>query len=105
MTSVGFESTISAGERPKTYALDRAATETGIDDIIMFVIFSDGLVCKCTVFLFDTSIYLLTGIRLSPGGSSTVHIYTQTIHRTIQNKQYIQQHNNFGRERAVPRLG
>jgi hypothetical protein len=26
---VGFEPTISAGERPQTYALDRAATETG----------------------------------------------------------------------------
>jgi len=25
-------------------------------------------------------IYLLTAIGLSPGGSSTVHIYTQTIH-------------------------
>jgi len=32
---------------------------------------------------------------LSPGGSSTVHIYTQTIHRTTQNKQYIEQHNNL----------
>jgi hypothetical protein len=30
MPSVGFETTISAGERPKTYALDRAATGTGI---------------------------------------------------------------------------
>ena len=40
-------------------------------------------------------IYLLTAIGLSPGGSSTVHIYTQTIHRTIQNKQYIEQHNNW----------
>ena len=50
-------------------------------------------------------IHLLTAIRLTPGGSSTVHIYTQTIHRTIQNKQYIEQHNNFGRVRAVPRLG
>ena len=29
-------------------------------------------------------IYLLTAIGLSPGGRSTVHIYTQTIHRTIQ---------------------
>jgi uncharacterized integral membrane protein len=29
-------------------------------------------------------IYLLTAIRLTPGGSSTVHIYTQTIHRTTQ---------------------
>ena len=50
-------------------------------------------------------IYLLTAIGLSPGGRSTVHIYTQTIHRTIQNKQYIEQHNNFGSVRAVPRLG
>ena len=40
-------------------------------------------------------IYLLTAIGLSPGGRSTVHIYTQTIHRTIQNKQYIEQHNNW----------
>jgi hypothetical protein len=29
MPPVGFESTIAAGERPKTYALDRAATGTG----------------------------------------------------------------------------
>jgi len=40
-------------------------------------------------------IYLLTAIRLSPGGSSTVHIYTQTTHRTTQNKQYVEQHNNL----------
>jgi len=32
-------------------------------------------------------IYLLNAIGLPPGGSSTVHIYTQTIHRTTQNKQ------------------
>jgi hypothetical protein len=50
-------------------------------------------------------IYLLTAIGLTPGGSTTVHIYTQTIHRTTQNKQYIEQHNNFGRVRAVPLLG
>jgi len=29
-------------------------------------------------------IYLLTAIGLTPGGSSTVHIYTQTVHRTTQ---------------------
>ena len=34
MPRVGFERTISAGERPKTYALDRAATGTGIAFII-----------------------------------------------------------------------
>jgi len=27
-------------------------------------------------------VYLLTAIGLSPGGSSTVHIYTQTTNRT-----------------------
>ena len=30
MPPVGFEPTISAGEWPKTYALDRAATGTGV---------------------------------------------------------------------------
>ena len=29
MPPVGFEPTISVGERPQTYALDRAATGTG----------------------------------------------------------------------------
>jgi len=29
-------------------------------------------------------IYLLTAAGLTPGGSSTVHIYTQTIHITTQ---------------------
>ena len=33
---------------------------------------------------------------MAPGGSSTVHIYTQTIHRTTQ--------LILGRVRAVPRL-
>jgi len=31
MTPVGFEPTISAGERPQTYALDRAVTGTGLN--------------------------------------------------------------------------
>jgi len=29
-------------------------------------------------------IYSFTAIGLTPGGSSTVHIYTQTIHKTTQ---------------------
>jgi len=29
MPQVGIETTVSVGERPQTYALDRAATETG----------------------------------------------------------------------------
>ena len=38
------------------------------------------------------TIYLLTAIGLLPGGSSTIHIYTQKLHITTQNKQYIEQH-------------
>jgi len=60
--------------------------------------------------LYDM-IYLLTAIGQLPGGSSTVHIYTQTIQSTSQNKQYIEQHKKIhrttqklGRVRAVPRL-
>ena len=47
-----------------------------------------------TVLYVYDMIYLLTAIGLSPGGSNT-HLH----------KQYIEQHNNFGRARAVPRLG
>ena len=38
---------------------------------------------------------MLTEIGFTPGGSSTVNIYTQTLHRTTM---------NLGRVRAVPRL-
>jgi hypothetical protein len=47
----------------------------------------------------------LTAIGLPPGGRSTVHIYTQTIHRTTKNKQYIEQHKNLRSVQPVPRLG
>ena len=32
----------------------------------------------------------ITAIGLPPGGSRTVRIYTQRVHRTTQNKQYIE---------------
>jgi len=43
-------------------------------------------------------IYLLTAVGLTPGGSNTVHIYTQTVHSTavqytFTHKQYTEQHN------------
>ena len=34
MPPVGFEPTISAGERPQTYALDRAATGTVCQNLV-----------------------------------------------------------------------
>ena len=40
-------------------------------------------------------LYLLTAIGLSPGGSSTVHIYTQTIHRTTQSTQTVHRKTQF----------
>jgi hypothetical protein len=40
-------------------------------------------------------IYLLTAIGQPPGGSCSVHIYTQTIQGTSQNKQYIEQHKKY----------
>jgi hypothetical protein len=44
------------------------------------------------VIWYDIYLYLLTAIGLPPGRSNTVHIYTQTVHRKTQNKQYIEQH-------------
>ena len=38
MPPVGFEPTISAGERPKTYALDCAATGIGSIDVYLHII-------------------------------------------------------------------
>jgi hypothetical protein len=69
-------------------------------------VFIDELNYYITLWrLVSFVIYLLTAIGSLTVGSSTVHIYTQTIHRTIQNKQYIEQHKNFGRVRTVPQLG
>ena len=67
---------------------------------------------------------MLTAIGLTPGGSSTVHIYTQTIHRTTQlttlvgrlsgirtqsgqtkiNDELRKNYRLMGRVRDVPRL-
>jgi hypothetical protein len=43
----------------------------------------------------------LTANELTTGGSSTVHIYTQRVNRTTQNKQYIEQHNSLIWKSAV----
>jgi hypothetical protein len=45
--------------------------------------------------LYMMMIYLLTAIGLPPSGSGTIHIYTNTLHKTTQNKQYVEQHKNF----------
>ena len=51
MPRVGFEPTISAGERPKTYALDRTATGTGIGILCdYFFVFPVYLAIKTAIF-------------------------------------------------------
>jgi hypothetical protein len=40
-----------------------------------------------------------------PTNGLYLYLYTQTIYRTTQYKQYIEQHKNFGRVRAMPFLG
>ena len=41
------------------------------------------------IYMIYDMIYLLAAVGLSPGGSSTVHIYTQIVHRTTQLTQII----------------
>ena len=51
MPPVGFEPTISAGERPKTYALDRTATGTGTALLLSYLksvlIYNFLILCTC----------------------------------------------------------
>ena len=56
---------------------------------------------------FNDMIYYLTAIGLTPGGSNTAHIYTQTVHRTTQSTQTNMYNNTIqylGRVRTVPRI-
>ena len=50
---------------------------------------------NCKPLRICDMIYLLTAIGLTPSGSSTVHIYTQTVHRTTQLT------NLFGRHSGI----
>ena len=66
---------------------ERAVLDKWKDNLLNF-----GKKGDCIMWLFHIAEWnaswiwyiLLTAIGLSPGGSSTVHIYTQTIHRTIK---------------------
>jgi hypothetical protein len=73
------------------------AVYAGIWPILLFVITAVTVVPPYDMIWYDMiwyMIYLLTASGLPLGGSSTVHIYTQTVHRTTQSKQYIEQHKN-----------
>ena len=84
---VGFEPTISAGERPQTYALDRAATGTGRVCMIWYIFNCNWVATRWQ--LFSTHIHT----------NNTGNVTKQTIHRTPkyieQHRKYIEQHNNL----------
>ena len=63
MPPAGFEPTISVGERPQTYALDRAATGTG------------KLFRYKRIIIIIIIIIYLTANGLSAGGSGYIHKY------------------------------
>jgi len=47
-------------------------------------LYCQGKISEYYVSMMMMMIYLSTAIVLTPGGSGTVYIYTQTIHRTTQ---------------------
>jgi hypothetical protein len=56
---VGFETTISAGERPQTYALDRAATGTGVYLIQTKYKFQSNTTIYYTKYSYGYCFYIL----------------------------------------------
>ena len=56
MPPVGFEPTISAGERPQTYALDRAATGTG-----------SNFCCRTSYDAQSSTLFLQSSVRSTVG--------------------------------------
>ena len=61
MPPVGFESTVSAGERPQTYVLDHAATGTGIKKLINLRIINKFLLDLSTDTQFRCTISIDRG--------------------------------------------
>ena len=66
---------------------------SGFKGLILFLIKTEKtkkITCSNPVELLERvndeafMIYLLNAFGLTPGGSSTVHIYAQTVHRTSQ---------------------
>ena len=91
---VGFEPTISAGERPQIYALDRAATGTGISYHIYRIIYTFTiltvhlLVIMKIIKMHGTCITIKNEIKFSCRNNSTsgMHIKdsTESVFRLLQ---------------------
>jgi hypothetical protein len=83
-----FPSSSKGKERQKTSTPQHITSGMMLNSIqkcficIVFIIFFVALLKLPGKNSYIYMIYVLSAIGLSPGGSSTVHIYTQTIHRT-----------------------
>ena len=72
MPRVGFEPTISAGERPKTYALDRSATGIGYTKPVSLLVIHLNVLCAKHNF-FPVSLDLaLWAVNDTVGSGATV---------------------------------
>ena len=89
MPPVAFEPTISAGERPQTYALDRAATGTGIEEHYSNKIYLYNFSAQCTLHVITNTFFSttqcifvaflrLTTIYLSLKSETRKFIYVQS---------------------------
>jgi len=63
---VGFEPTISAGERPQTYALDRAATGTGTTATVTAAAANYYLLLLLLSLLYSVLYYECAGTDIRP---------------------------------------
>ena len=82
MPPVGFEPTISADERPQTYALDRVATGTGGKDIVcskvfisplffLKILFSEGAVVFRKIQYIDLQMFKRRTLLGSQNGNTS----------------------------------
>jgi hypothetical protein len=76
MPPVEFEPTISAGERLQTYALDRAATGTGLGH----------LYCYILSYIVNTIKFLHIAVHYVPSSSGSIQIEGTIIIIGISNK-------------------
>jgi hypothetical protein len=57
MTLVGFEPTISVGERPQNYDLERAVTGTGISYVLSITVQQDAIIYNSLYRVFQKELY------------------------------------------------
>jgi hypothetical protein len=69
---------------PNKYGVKILILKSG--NAVLHVCHSCSLFCSVLLMIKIDMIHLFIAIGLPPGGSSSVHIYTQTVHRTTQNK-------------------